>query len=424
MDKQTEVIIIGAGGGGAILGVSLARRGIRSMVLEQAASPPQGLRGEILQPNGQELLHKLGLLEKIPTEAYQPVRYFHFRKSGGKRLCTIDYATLPPPFNRALVMWPNVVHHTILDCLQKENPEGLHFAATFKSLIRKNGKVIGVQAEVGGTPIRIGGQVVVGADGPFSKVREALGVHSSLHKYKESYLIAKLESTTQMEEAQYYVGRKTILGVFPGAGRKAYAFYMVSSDSLPQLKTDGIVALRNHWKDIAPNLCELFDSLQDWDQTAYMGTGRVRANTWVCDGAALIGDAAHGMNPHASQGRMQAMVDAVTLSQILEDCHQSQDWSVSALKPFERQRRSHVTMLQRLADEEVFFWNTGNPILRKLRDRVFTTLDANPRLKYQVLSATAGLRTTAPFGWIDRFQAAGFLPDPRAHNVPVHGQPV
>ena len=30
------------------------------------------------------------------------------------------------------------------------------------------------------------------------------------------------------------------------------------------------------------------------------------------DGAVLIGDAAHAMNPHASQGRMQAMVDAMT----------------------------------------------------------------------------------------------------------------
>jgi hypothetical protein len=77
-------------------------------------------------------------------------------------------------------------------------------------------------------------------------------------------------------------------------------------------------------------------------------------------------------------------------------------------------------MLQQLADEEVFFWNTDNPILVRLRDRVFRTMDSNPRLQYQVLSATAGLRATSPFGWLDRFQAAGFLPDPQAHHVPVH----
>ncbi|TFG62494.1 MAG: monooxygenase, partial [Nitrospirales bacterium] len=88
MDLTTDVLIVGAGGGGAILGIALARKGIPSLVLEQAAGPPQGLRGEILQPNGQALLHQLGLLEALPADASKPVRFFHFRQSGGKRLCT------------------------------------------------------------------------------------------------------------------------------------------------------------------------------------------------------------------------------------------------------------------------------------------------------------------------------------------------
>jgi hypothetical protein len=69
-------------------------------------------------------------------------------------------------------------------------------------------------------------------------------------------------------------------------------------------------------------------------------------------------------------------------------------------------------MLQRLADQQVFYWNTGNPLIAWLRDRVFRTLDRNARLRYQVLSTTAGLRKTAPLSVIDRLIAAGFLPDP------------
>ncbi len=80
-------------------------------------------------------------------------------------------------------------------------------------------------------------------------------------------------------------------------------------------------------------------------------------------------------------------------------------------------------MLQRLADEEVFFWNTGNPLFSSLRDRVFQTLDRNRRLQYQVLTATAGLRETPPFGWLDRLQAGGFWPDPRADQIPTNPQP-
>ncbi len=420
MDLTTEVLIVGAGGGGAVLGIALSKKGIGNLVLEQAGGPPQGLRGEILQPNGQMLLHNLGLLDKLPPEVSKPVRFFHFLKSGGERLCTIDYEMLPVPFNRALVMWPNVVHHTILDCLRQENPHGLQFKATFKSFLREGRDIVGVQAEIDGTAVQIGAQVVVGADGPFSQVREAMGLPASLHRYKDSYLVAALDSPEDMNEAQYFVGQQTILGLFPAPNQKVYALYMVSSDSLAQLKAEGVISLREKWKTIAPNLATIFDSFVDWTQTAYMGTGRVRAKTWVMDRAVVMGDAAHGMNPHASQGRMQAMEDAIGLADILEHCHKAQDWSAHALKPFETARRPQVTMLQQLADEEVFFWNTGNPLLGMLRDRVFRTMDSNRRLQYQVLSATAGLRTTAPFGWMDRFQAAGFLPDPRADRIPVH----
>jgi hypothetical protein len=77
-------------------------------------------------------------------------------------------------------------------------------------------------------------------------------------------------------------------------------------------------------------------------------------------------------------------------------------------------------MLQRLADQQVFYWNTGNPVVAFLRDRVFQTLDRNARLRYQVLSTTAGLRTTAPFNLIDRVIAAGFFPDLHANERSPH----
>ncbi|MEP6932893.1 MAG: monooxygenase, partial [Nitrospirota bacterium] len=104
----------------------------------------------------------------------------------------------------------------------------------------------------------------------------------------------------------------------------------------------------------------------------------------------------------------------------LPGCLADRDYSAARLKEFERARRPHVTMLQELADQQVFYWNTGNPVVAFLRDRVFQTLDRNARLRYQVLSTTAGLRTTPPFSPIDRVIAAGFLPDIRAHERASH----
>jgi 2-polyprenyl-6-methoxyphenol hydroxylase-like FAD-dependent oxidoreductase len=415
---ETDIVIVGAGGGGAVLGLALAQRGVRALVLEQAPGPPTGLRGEILQPNGQQVLDRLGVLSKLPAEASRSVRYFHFCRAGGARLCTVDYGMLPPPYNRALVTLPNVAHHAILDAFTAKAPDHLWYGTRFKSLVRTGPQVTGVVAERDGRDITIAAKLVVGADGALSKVREALEIPSRLLMYKEGYLISLLDSSDEVDEARYFVGRRTILGLFPAAKGRLYLFYMIPANSMAQIKSEGLQSLRERWVAIDPSLKKTVENLVDWNQTAYMPTGRVRASSWVADGAVLIGDAAHAMNPHASQGRMQAMVDAMTLADLIPEWLNRGTWSASDLKRFEQQRRPQVGMLQQMADEQVLFWNTGNPLLAFMRDRVFRTLDRNRRLRYQVLAVTAGLRQTAPFGFADRFIAAGLLPDPQADHAP------
>jgi len=414
---ETDIAVVGAGGGGAVLALALAQKGIQTFVLEQAPGPPQGLRGEILQPNGQHVLDRLGLLHQLSAEAVRTVHKFHFCRVGGERLCTVDYRDLPPPYNQAVVTLPNVAHHAILNAMQAESSATLRYGTTFTGLLREGDQVVGLTAQHGADSLTVKAKVVVGADGAFSKVREALRIPADVHRYPQGYLIAILDALTPLNEAKYFVGKRTILGMFPAAGSKVYLFYMIPAGSYEQVKAEGVSTLQRAWTAIDPSCESLFQQLKDWHQTAFMPTGRVRTPTWVADGAVLIGDAAHAMNPHASQGRMQAMVDAMTLADLLPDCLAAKDFSTGTLKQYELSRRPQVTMLQRLADEQVLFWNTANPVIGLLRDRVFRTLDRNARLRYRVLSTTAGLRRSAPFTLIDRMMAAGFLPDPSAGTV-------
>ena len=418
--EQADVVVVGAGGGGAVLALALAQKGLRAIVLEQAPGPPTGLRGEVLQPNGQQILDRLGILQSLPAASMKTVRHFHFLRAGGQRLCSVDYGDLPPPYNRAIVTLPNVAHHAIIEAVQRQPFASLHYGTSFTGVIREGSKVTGVTAQAQGDQLRVKAKVVVGADGAFSKVREALKIPADVHLYRDGYLIAILESANPPPDSFYYVGCHKILGIFPAAGNNVYLFYMIRSGSMDAVKARGIPALRREWMEIDPQFESVYASLKDWSQTAYMPTGRVRMQTWVTDGAVLIGDAAHAMNPHASQGRMQAMVDAMTLGDILPDCLAGGNCSTDRLKAFEEMRRPQVTMLQRLADQQVFYWNTGNPVVAFLRDRVFRTLDRNPRLRYQVLSTTAGLRATAPFSLIDRVIAAGLLPDVYANQRALH----
>lgn len=411
MTEQTDVAVVGAGGGGAVLALALAQRGIKTIVLDHAQGPPKGLRGEILQPNGQQILDRLGVLPSLPPDATRAVRMFHFYRAGGTRLCSIDYGDLPAPYNRAIVTLPNVAHHAIVDAVNKQPSVSLRYGTSFTNLFRERNRVVGITTQGPDGSRTIKAKLVVGADGAFSKVREALNIPVDLHVYPDGYLIAMVESQEPVSESFYYVGHMQILGLFPATGNKVYLFYMIPSGSYDTIKQRGMAALHQTWTEIAPQFAHLFQNLTDWSQTAYMPTGRVRTPTWVADGAVLIGDAAHAMNPHASQGRMQAMVDAMILADVIPSCIADEDCSAQRLSVYEKVRRPHVTMLQELADQQVFYWNTGNPVIAFLRDRVFRTLDRNARLRYQVLSTTAGLRTTAPFSLADRMIAAGFLPD-------------
>ena len=421
-----DVVVVGAGGGGAVLGLALAQMGVSVLVLERQPGPPTALRGETIQPNGQQILARLGLLSALTPEVVEPVRRFHFIRIGGERLCTMDYGTLPEPYNRALVALSSAMHHLVLSRLSAQAGAQLWYGAEFQGILQNDGRVGGVVVRRAGeeSSDEVQASLVVGADGAASLVRRALGIQAEVHHYRHGYLITLLPRPESMRgEARYYVGRAELLGLFPAPDDHVVVLYMVEIDprgeKMEALKARGLSALKSRVAAIDAAMTKPLESLTSWEQIGLLPCTRVRADRWVVDGGGLIGDAAHAMNPHASQGRMQAMADAMALAQVIGRCRETGDWSAEALAAYERARRPQVEMLQRLADEQTFFWNAADPIRCFLRDRVFRGMDRNARLRYQALTATAGLRTTPPLTWIDKLMAAGFLPDPRADKVPA-----
>jgi monooxygenase len=419
-----DVVVVGAGGGGAVLGLALAQRGIPVLVLERQPGPPTAARCETIQPNGQQILDQLGILPALTPESVQPVQRFHFIRIDGGRLCTVDYGVLPPPRNRALLALSHVVHGLILSRLSAHPEAQLWYGTELQGLVRRDGRVTGVvvrrQGEEGTAEVQA--RLVVGADGAYSVVRQALGVTADVHRYRHGYLIALLLRPEGMGgEARYYVGQGEILGLFPAPGNRVLALYMVEGDRIATLKSDeaALTAFRQRVGQIDKAMVQPLESLTAWDQVGFLPCTRVRADRWVVDGAVLIGDAAHAMNPHVSQGRMQAMADAMALTEVIVRCRETGDWSVGALAAYERSRRPLAEMLQRLADEQTMFWNAGDPMRCFLRDRVFRGMDRNPRLRYQALTATAGLRFTPPLTWMDKLMALGLLPDSHADEIPT-----
>lgn len=427
MKEAYEVIIVGGGTGGLVLADSLCQKGRRIAILERQPHFVPPARGEIIQPNGLKILDQLGLLDEVKRGGSHLNQIFHFLTTDGQRLCTIDYRILPLPYNYCLITVPVTLLTPFYKRLSEYKEVNIYWGTEFQTFLKEGSRIVGVKAwdHVDRCERLLQAPVVVGADGVYSHVREEMGIRYRLKAYRHGYLTLFIKRPKDFgPEGRYFVGKRKILGVFPVSDTSLYLFYLVSGDhrsgrGLPPSEREDPAALDALKREIIsfdPGLEEGLESVTDWDQVGFMPCRRVRAERWVGEGVALIGDAAHAMNPHASQGRNQAMEDAVVLSEVILECLRRGDFSQRALSVYELTRRETVERLQRLADEQVFFWNAGDPVRTWLRDRVFRIMDRNKRLRYGMLSQVAGLRIQ-PYSLSDYLKAAGFLPDPKADEM-------
>ena len=68
--SQADVCVVGGGPAGLLLGLLLAKRGVRVIVLEGHETFDREFRGEVLQPSTVRLLDELGLLEYVLAQPH------------------------------------------------------------------------------------------------------------------------------------------------------------------------------------------------------------------------------------------------------------------------------------------------------------------------------------------------------------------
>jgi len=398
-NKKYDLIIIGGGGGGLLLALLLGRKGFRVAVLEKKTTPAYPPRGEMIQPSGLRILDNAGLLKKLLERDPHRNRFVHFYQSEGKRLCAIDYRRLLPPYNYALILLPQMIQDLFLQEIASLPNVEILYGASFQSILREENAVVGIVFEQDGEKKNIDAPVVVGADGALSSFRSALSIPCHFHQYTDGYLTALLPRPEGFGEAKYTLGRRKILGLFPVSSRTLYLFYMVQKDQIDFLRASPLASFKQQLCFINPELEKPLMGLTRWEDTAFMPCFRVRSWRWVSDGAVLMGDAAHAMNPHVAQGRNSAMEDAVVLADVLSDCFKKGDFSQKALAEYEAVRRSSITILQRLGDEMTFFWNSGMAPIVWSRNQSLKALHRNTTLHDKTLKTIAGIEVTPMTLW-------------------------
>ena len=406
--RQADILIVGAGMGGLVLGLSLGRMGFRVCILEAQPYLSKPLRGEIIQPNGLRVLEQMGLLKGIETQDVHKNHLFHFYNTNGQKLLSINYRLLPEPFNYCLIVLPQVIHDVLLKELTQLDNVELLFGVRLKEMTLNGNswKVLGSHRDQG---IEWDAHLVVGGDGVFSKVREFAGISYRLHRYRDAYLTMMVNRPPGFEgEGRYYIGKREILALFPVSRKELYLFYLIPLKQREVFQSKGIHHLHQSILSIDPCVQEPLSQVKGWEQIGIMPCIRIQTSSWVEKGVALLGDSAHAMNPHVAQGRNQAMEDGIVLSQVIQKCFERGDFSKKALQPYEDFRRPKAECLQRLGDELTLVWNSGFSPMVWLRERMFRQIQRNPGLLYKTLATVAGIHSKR-YSVLDRLRAIGLI---------------
>jgi 2-polyprenyl-6-methoxyphenol hydroxylase-like FAD-dependent oxidoreductase len=406
----SDVLIVGAGVGGLSLAIRLARKGWQVRILQEQVSVPPRRRPEIIQPAGLQALDELGLFAHLYKQDVTRVETFHFRRIGGRPLCRVDYRALNHPYPYALIALPQQSRRAFLDGLRDHPDVQIHWGARMTGVLRRGFRIVGVKAIENGEEREFRAPVTIGADGSASRLRAAAGITTHVKRYPNAFvgMLVTCPYSMKVDQAVHYdLGCGEILGCFPCSKSQLCLLFMVPAERAQERDGPLLKSLKDRIAAIRPELAEPVSAIVGWDQVSWQAPVRVRLGTWVIDGAAFMGDAAHACHPHVAQGSFQAMEDARVLADALQDPRAgAENFSARRLKGYEQIRRPIVERLQCVADEYAWLWETNNLFLSSMRDRIFRSIGRQPALLYKVAATEAGI-DPSPLTFVERLQALG-----------------
>lgn len=334
------ITIIGGGIAGLALAAGLDPARFDVTLYEQRPGLPPVESSLAMWPEAQSALAVLGILPAI-RKAAAPFGGMALRDGAGN-------AWVSPQVRGVL----GVSRADLLKLLEAAVPQSLHRVTERVEHIPATG------------PLASG--LLVGADGVHSVVRRAFWA-SRAEATLTPYLALRgvLPGNAGAGAGGEYWGRGTLFGIVPASGGRTYWYASFRSEEGPA-RVDVAEVLRQAGERFAggaPAIRHVLEAATPETSLAQRIWTVPLLTSYVRPGAVLVGDAAHGMTPNLGRGACEALVDAVTLAELLNTQSVPE-----ALKAYDKMR-VHRTQLLRLASSgmtRLALADRGQP----LRDRL------------------------------------------------------
>jgi 2-polyprenyl-6-methoxyphenol hydroxylase-like FAD-dependent oxidoreductase len=349
MPKQLSArcAIVGGGPAGMMLGLLVARAGIEVVVLEKHADFLRDFRGDTIHPSTLELMHELGLLEeflKLPHQEIAELKAWF----GTTELTVADFTHLPAHC-RFIALMPQ---WDFLDFLVREARRypafRLLMQAEVTATIEEAGRIVGVRARTPQGELEVRADLVIGADGRHSIIRQAAGLTVEELGAPLDVLWFRLpRSSGDPEETAIRFGSGQLL-VLLNRGEYWQAGYGIAKGSLDEIHARGLPELRRHIAALAPFVRDRLGKLDDWDKIKLLTVRVDRLRRWYRRGLLCIGDAAHAMSPVGGVGINLAIQDAVAAANVLTEPLGNRALDETHLLRVQRRRELPTRLIQRL----------------------------------------------------------------------------
>jgi 2-polyprenyl-6-methoxyphenol hydroxylase-like FAD-dependent oxidoreductase len=298
---------------------------------------------------GMKLFDDLDVLGEM-TKLGTPLKAPEMDTVSGEVLAVLETGLLAEPrLNYSLLLGPSEIRQVLREKALSQGIE-LMEGVSFREAIRSSDgrKIVGAKFERDGESFQISSDVLIGADGYKSRVRDNFGARVKERTYPA---IAGffLNYEHGLDRMKMILGDGCQMVVLPCTKTKLSLGYTERGLSVERLsREDGVDYVRQKMARSAPFLKDVIETRinPDDETTLFIEPKAIRVEPWYVDGGVIIGDAAHAFHPGTGMGAQQAFIDAVTLSSILGEGVKRKDFSVSLLRGFEDQRRPFMNLLE------------------------------------------------------------------------------
>ncbi len=336
-----RAVIVGAGIAGLSLSHGLARLGYGVRVLERGTELRAEGAGLTLWPNAVHALRSLGLDNAVEERAHTLAKAATVTPAG-ETVAEVPLDRIAERFGRLL----SIHRGDLLQGLLEQSACSVEFGA---EVCLDDGTL-----QVHGEPLE--GDLIVGADGIRSTVREAIapGIFPRPAGYGAWRGVADTGKMTP-DGATEAIGRGRRFGLVPLSGGRTYWFAVTVDCS------DG--ELEHTFADWHRPIGEVLAATSKADRSYLPLSDLPSLPRRHYDRAVLVGDAAHAMTPNLGQGAAQALRDVAVLCSELAGRPLSE-----ALASYQSRRKRRAERVVRQSRAVGRIAQASNPLAVGLRD--------------------------------------------------------